>query len=149
MATRDAEGEPVGAEVSVAVTDESVSAIREEIAGDPRPFFYGEVRSGAAQVSASVQSQRYARLVENEKAALVDDRLDPDRKDKSDANAGDSSADPWMTLQQAGATTAPRGVAGGVVGGASAFPYSSGGPLNPGSESLTVTAAQAPILDAR
>lgn len=43
--TRDSQGRPVAAEVSLGVVDEAIYAIREETAGDPLRFFYGRVYS--------------------------------------------------------------------------------------------------------
>ena len=40
----DDEGKPVEGEISLAVFDESVTYIQQDIAGDPRPFFYGDTR---------------------------------------------------------------------------------------------------------
>ncbi|HEX2059240.1 MAG TPA: alpha-2-macroglobulin family protein, partial [Thermoanaerobaculia bacterium] len=64
ITTRDADGRPLPAEVAVSVTDEAVTAIQEDPAGDPRQFFYGELRHQRLQVSGSVQSQRYEKLEE-------------------------------------------------------------------------------------
>ena len=73
ITTRDADGKPVQAEVAVSVSDEAVTAIQSELAGDPRQFFFGELRPNVLQVSASVQTQRYAMLIERD-GKLIDER---------------------------------------------------------------------------
>jgi uncharacterized protein YfaS (alpha-2-macroglobulin family)/tetratricopeptide (TPR) repeat protein len=74
ITTMDADGKPVKAEVSVGVTDESVYAIQEDYAGDPRPFFYGQKRPQIVQTSSSFMKP-YVKLVEVKGGALVDERL--------------------------------------------------------------------------
>ena len=64
ITTRDASGRPVPAEVALAVSDEAVTAIQQDLAGDPRQFFYGDVRPERLQLSAGVHSQRYLKLIE-------------------------------------------------------------------------------------
>ena len=59
ITTRDADGQPVPAEVALAVSDEAVTAIQSDPAGDPRRFFYGETHGGTPMVIAGVHSQRY------------------------------------------------------------------------------------------
>lgn len=73
ITTRGADGKPVVAEVAIAVSDESVTAIQEDLAGDPRQFFFGERRYANIQVSGSASSQQYVRLVEDD-GVLYDDR---------------------------------------------------------------------------
>ncbi|MEO6487612.1 MAG: MG2 domain-containing protein, partial [Thermoanaerobaculia bacterium] len=73
ITTRDTDGKPVQAEVALSVSDEAVTAIQSDPAGDPRQFYFGELRPHALQVSASVQTQRYAMLIEQD-GKLIDDR---------------------------------------------------------------------------
>jgi uncharacterized protein YfaS (alpha-2-macroglobulin family) len=61
VTTRDSAGRPVPAEVALSVSDESVTAISSDPAGDIRAHFYGESRVRPVNVSSSVQSQRYVR----------------------------------------------------------------------------------------
>ncbi len=72
ITTRDVDGKPVPAEVAVSVSDEAVTAIQQDPAGDPRQFFFGETRNQQLRVSAGVQSQRYQKL-EEEPPAEEDD----------------------------------------------------------------------------
>jgi uncharacterized protein YfaS (alpha-2-macroglobulin family) len=62
----DADGKPVKAEVSLGVADESVYAIQEDYAGDPRPFFYGQKRSQTVQTASSFMQRGYADLKNEE-----------------------------------------------------------------------------------
>jgi len=78
VTTRDANGKPVSAEVALAVSDEAVTAIQQDLAGDPRQFFYAETRSNTLQVSAGLQMQRYF-LIE-EKPATVEEEGDFDER---------------------------------------------------------------------
>jgi alpha-2-macroglobulin len=82
ITTRDEDGKPVQAEVSLSVSDEAVTAIQSDPAGDPRQFFFGQLRPYELHVSAGVQMQRYALLVERD-GKLVDERqMHPARSDE-------------------------------------------------------------------
>ncbi|HSP17756.1 MAG TPA: alpha-2-macroglobulin family protein [Thermoanaerobaculia bacterium] len=84
VTTRDVDGRPVAAEVALAVSDESVTAIQTDFAGDPRQFFFGADHAYAVQVTASVQRQRYGEFKEKE-GKLIDDRdLKKDERDSFD-----------------------------------------------------------------
>jgi uncharacterized protein YfaS (alpha-2-macroglobulin family) len=78
ITTRDVDGKPVPAEVAVALSDEAVTAIQSDTAGDPRQFFFGEMNEQNLQITASVQSQRYRRLDDKDDPANVIDRYDRD-----------------------------------------------------------------------
>lgn len=84
ITTRDTDGKPVAAEVALAVSDESVTAIQEDLAGDPRKFFFGGQRPQVIQVTGSLQSQRYMRLVEDEGRLLDDRYVDDLRRDREE-----------------------------------------------------------------
>ena len=107
VTTRDAQGKPVAAEVALSVSDESVTAIGEDPAGDPRQFFFSDQRQQQLRIDASVQQQRYVRLVADEKGALIDDR----EKERRDAL---QKKDRDLFIEDALQET---GVVGGVVGG--------------------------------
>ncbi|HEY0158106.1 MAG TPA: alpha-2-macroglobulin family protein [Thermoanaerobaculia bacterium] len=66
ITTRDAAGKPVPAEVAVAVSDEAVTAIQADLAGDPRQFFFNETWGEGAQASAGLHQQRYLKLTEKD-----------------------------------------------------------------------------------
>jgi hypothetical protein len=86
VSTHDSDGRPVRAEVSLAVTDEAVTAIQSDLAADPRQFFFGQTRGNLVYAIASVQTQRYVNLVE-EKGKLIDDRV-RDELEKKDGGSG-------------------------------------------------------------
>jgi hypothetical protein len=73
--TKDSRGEPVSAEVTLSLVDESVLALQSEYAGDPRPYFFGQRREHRIQTSSSIDSKPFRRLVRDEHGALRDDRL--------------------------------------------------------------------------
>ncbi|HYC59171.1 MAG TPA: MG2 domain-containing protein [Thermoanaerobaculia bacterium] len=64
ITTRDVDGKPVPAEVAVSLSDEAVTAIQADLAGDPRRFFFGDSHGQHLVVSGSAQNQRYRRLSE-------------------------------------------------------------------------------------
>lgn len=59
ITTRDADGKPVAAEVAISVSDEAVTAIGTDPAGDPRQFFYNEMWEQRIYVSAALHTQQY------------------------------------------------------------------------------------------
>ncbi|HWW61794.1 MAG TPA: alpha-2-macroglobulin family protein, partial [Thermoanaerobaculia bacterium] len=114
VTTRDLDGRPVPAEVALSVSDESVTAIAQDPAGDPRQFFFGERRYSPLQVSAGVQSQRFVRLIEGKDGKLIQERTDRAMRD----GEKDQALFVEDAFQETLAVTS--GVAGGVVGGVSA-----------------------------
>ncbi|HVO31167.1 MAG TPA: alpha-2-macroglobulin family protein [bacterium] len=62
VTTRDAKGHAVSAEVGLSVADESVFAIQEEIAGDPRQFYFGTKRGRAIYSTSTFNQKSYAKL---------------------------------------------------------------------------------------
>jgi uncharacterized protein YfaS (alpha-2-macroglobulin family) len=111
VTTRDQAGKPVAAEVALSVTDQSVTAIRGEIAGDPRAFFYDAPYVSPVIVTASTQSQRYARLARDEKGAIVDeDQLAANEVGKKERPGVYFDFDSMEEMRVRG------GVEGGVVG---------------------------------
>lgn len=83
IATKDAEGRPVSAEVALGLVDESVKYIQEDYAGDPRQFYYGRKRPHLVQTQSTLNQKNYARLVE------ADDGILRDRKDLAAREAED------------------------------------------------------------
>jgi uncharacterized protein YfaS (alpha-2-macroglobulin family) len=63
--TRDVNGKPVAAEVAVSVSDEAVTAIAQDPAGDPRQFFFNDLNQQTLQVTAGLYSQQYLKLDEH------------------------------------------------------------------------------------
>jgi hypothetical protein len=74
VTTRDHTGEPVAAEVSLALVDAALLAIQSDYAGDPRPFFHGRKRRHRLSQQSSFQYRSYARLREDAKGVLFDQR---------------------------------------------------------------------------
>jgi len=138
ITTGDAEGKPVSAEVALSVADESVTAISADPAGDPRQFFFHDLRQGELQVTASVQQQRYTRLSADEKGNLIDEQEKARRE-----RAGEENVEDGVVGGVEG------GVAGGVVGGVLAKdrPVAPSPPPRPTAmaEAIMVT-AEAPAL---
>ncbi len=62
VVTRDAQGAPVQAEVSLALADESVQAIQGDYAADPRAFFHGDRQALRVRTDSTLNQKRYARL---------------------------------------------------------------------------------------
>jgi len=65
VTTRDHEGNPVPAEVALALVDESVFYIQKDYAGDPRQFFYGTKRSKRVMTRSSFHVRRYRQLLQD------------------------------------------------------------------------------------
>lgn len=63
VSTRNRDGQPVSAEVAVGLADDSVYAIQEELAGDPRQAFFGQKRSQNVRYESSFNQREYLRLV--------------------------------------------------------------------------------------
>ncbi|HJP92651.1 MAG TPA: alpha-2-macroglobulin family protein [Pyrinomonadaceae bacterium] len=87
IATKDAAGRPVSAEVALGLVDESVQYIQQDYAGDPRQFYYGRKRAHLVQTQSTFNQKNYARLVEVEEGQLRD-RKDIGEKGKNEAGAG-------------------------------------------------------------
>ena len=97
ITTRDVDGKPVAAEVALSVSDEAVTAIQTDLAGDPRQFFYGDKRGNVVRVSAGLQTQRYLKVEEQEE----------EKKERDERAFAKSGVEPGIE----------GGVVGGVVGG--------------------------------
>lgn len=86
ITTTDTNGRPVAAEIALGLTDQSVSYIQSDYAGDPRQFYYGNKRGQNVQTQSTFNQKAYARLVDIGQGQLRD------RKDvgEDDARAGDA-----------------------------------------------------------
>lgn len=109
VTSRDHEGKPVPAELSLGLVDESVYYIQQDYAGDPRQFYYGTKRPNLTQTQSTLNLKGYARLVDNGRGSLVDDR--ELEKDKSGFERGSADGDSFRRRDELGAS-------GSVVGGA-------------------------------
>ena len=75
--TRDMDGNPVSAEVAFALVDESVYAIQQPYAGDPRQFFYDRRQAThVVRTTSTFNHKAYLKLVEVEDGdRLIDAKL--------------------------------------------------------------------------
>jgi len=78
----DFAGKPVEAEVSLAVADEAVLYIQEDLAGDPRKFFYGEKRGLQVQTWTSFNIKPLRREKQKEVGHEIGNA--PDLADETD-----------------------------------------------------------------
>ena len=74
VTTLDHDGNPVSAEVSLGLVDESIYAIQQVLAQDPRQFFFGKKRIQRPLTKSTFQFKSYLKLVEGEKQDLLDER---------------------------------------------------------------------------
>ena len=72
VTTRDADGKPVSAEVSLALVDESVFSIQADYAGDPREFFFNDRQQLMVRTGSTFNHKAYIKLVEAANEQLVD-----------------------------------------------------------------------------
>jgi uncharacterized protein YfaS (alpha-2-macroglobulin family) len=79
--------EPVAAEVSFGLVDESVYYIQSDYAGDPRQFYFGIKRSQQIQTQSTFNQKSYAKLVMGDKDELIDER-DREARLRSAMNGG-------------------------------------------------------------
>ena len=69
--TTDQNGHPVPTEVALSLSDDSVSYIQTDLAGDPRKFYYGNKRAHLVQNQSTVQQKAYVRLIEGADKRLM------------------------------------------------------------------------------
>ena len=89
ITTRDADGNPVAAEIALGMFDEAVKYIQSDYAGDPRQFYYGTKRSQSVQTRSTFDQKAYATLVQNKNGDLIDRKEigqeeDDERRDVND-----------------------------------------------------------------
>ncbi|TDJ74920.1 MAG: alpha-2-macroglobulin [Planctomycetota bacterium] len=117
VTVRDHEGRPVQAEVALALVDESVMAIQEDYAGDPRAFFFGHKRAHGVRVGSSFHQKQLVKLVQRE-GELVDARFD---QPGAYRGRGDTSPPGAMREQKAGLRTLGYASEEGAMDFADAF----------------------------
>ncbi len=103
VTTKNDEGKPVSAEVSLGLVDESVFYIQSDYAGDPRQFYYGEKRALQVQTQATMNQKGYAKLLLGDKDELYDeqDKASRDRRLREEAAYADGDS----SLSQVDPTT--------------------------------------------
>lgn len=95
VSTRDREGRPVSAEVALGVVDDSVYAIQEELAGDPRQVFFGQKRPNTTRLESGFSQRQFVRLVKGvgaHAAEIFDDRTsfpEPESELEADVDDGE------------------------------------------------------------
>ena len=112
ITTRDDTGQPVSAEVSFGLVDESVFYIQQDYAGDPRQFYFGTKRPHSIQTQSTMNQKRYAKLIPGEKDQLIDE-LDLKQAQSSldsDGNRRDYTKDKLS----AGRSTSGYGIGGAL-----------------------------------
>jgi len=73
VVTRDVDGNPVSAEVALALVDSSVFYIQQDYSGDPRKVYFGQRRAAGVQTGGSLQTLPFRRPAE-EPEDEADDR---------------------------------------------------------------------------
>ncbi|MCH6551249.1 MAG: hypothetical protein IH804_04450 [Planctomycetes bacterium] len=86
VVTRDADGKPVPAEVSLSLVDESVFYIQSEYAADPREFFFNDRQGLVVHTASTFSRKRYVRLVKTDTEVFIDARLAGGVGDEGDRN---------------------------------------------------------------
>jgi len=78
VVTRDVDGNPVSAEVALALVDKSVLYIQSDYAGDPRQVYFGNRRSAGVQAGGSLQLQPFLRPEGREGGRQDQGMIEPD-----------------------------------------------------------------------
>ena len=97
ITTRDQKGQPVPTEVALGLVDESVFYIQQDIAGDPRQFYYGTKRNQSVQTVSTFQQKQYVKLVAGTGQQLVSVR-DQERAAFGNARADSPFAGSQITI---------------------------------------------------
>ncbi len=74
ITARDHDGNPVSAEIALAVYDDALSYIQSDLAGDPRQFFYGERHEQRVWTRTLFNHSQFLKLVRDEDGNVVDER---------------------------------------------------------------------------
>ncbi len=127
VTTKDHNGKPVSADVSVALVDESVFYIQSELAGDIRQFFYRDRQGQAVATSTSFNEKSYVRLKKNEKGEIVVAGMDPEHEGMVVSEGLEEMAD-----ADGAVTFAARRRSGAAPPASAAMPGGGGGGLGGG-----------------
>src|SRR6185503_15538388 len=84
ITTKNDQGRPVSAEVSLGLVDEAVYYIQNDYAGDPRQFYFGTKRPQLIHTQSTFQQKSYAKLVETDGEQLIDEREVDKQKRRQD-----------------------------------------------------------------
>jgi uncharacterized protein YfaS (alpha-2-macroglobulin family) len=101
IATTDWNGRPVAAEIALGLTDESVSYIQSDYAGDPRQFYYGNKRGHEVQTQSTFSQKVYAWFVDVGQGRLKDRKEEQFQNERDDGaeRAASSEMRPSGSLQ--------------------------------------------------
>lgn len=101
IATTDSNGRPVAAEIALGLTDESVSYIQSDYAGDPRQFYYGNKRGHEVQTQSTFSQKAYVRFVDVGQGRLKDRKEEEFQNERDDGGerVANSEMRPSGTLQ--------------------------------------------------
>jgi uncharacterized protein YfaS (alpha-2-macroglobulin family)/tetratricopeptide (TPR) repeat protein len=72
---KDADGKPVQAEVALSVFDEAVTYIQQDMAGDPRQFFFDQRQWNVVQTGSTFNQRAFVKLIKGENDQLIDARI--------------------------------------------------------------------------
>jgi len=118
VTTKNDEGKPVSAEVSLGLVDESVFYIQSDYAGDPRQFYFGEKRGQHVQTQATMNQKAYAKLVLCDKDELMDEREKASRERRTREEVYFADSKDAMNRFDADALSTPLAMAeGSAMGG--------------------------------
>jgi uncharacterized protein YfaS (alpha-2-macroglobulin family)/tetratricopeptide (TPR) repeat protein len=113
VTVKDREGRPVQGELAVAVYDASLGYVQEELAGDPRQFFYGERDPQFVSTTTTLNHRQFGKLVQKD-GKVVDERLGWNERDSEERQEGMYRDDGFAMGQELGAAYgAKRAMKGG------------------------------------
>ncbi len=132
VTTRDSGGHPVAAEVALGLIDSSVFYIQQDMAGDPRQFYFGTKRVMRSQVQSTFQQKTYAKLIIGENKELIEENAQQPQglKDAEEERLGVESEN---DMRPSGTLNAARArYDSAAIGGAdrSKSEFSIDGPMN-------------------
>jgi uncharacterized protein YfaS (alpha-2-macroglobulin family) len=87
----DNDGNPVSAEVALAVLDESVYYIQQDLAGDPRPFFFSDRQYQQVATSSMFNHRALVKLVKDEDDKVIQVPITLAEREARAAAHGDDS----------------------------------------------------------
>ncbi|HTI68713.1 MAG TPA: alpha-2-macroglobulin family protein [Candidatus Limnocylindria bacterium] len=117
ITTRDDTGKPVSAEVALSVIDESITYIQPDLAGDPRPFFYGYRRLSHGESASTVQQRSYVRYLKSKAGEVYDEQAGPAEGD--DEKGGEEGGGKYpKNITPIPAALDSVSLSGGAFGGA-------------------------------
>lgn len=110
LTVKDWKGEPVRGEFAIGVTDEAISYIQEDLAGDPVEFFLGQTRGTSPYASSSLMARPFLDSRQREVRRLQKDRTFSRLPDGigEDGGFGFGSSESTMDMMVAAAAPVAR-----------------------------------------